>query len=744
MEKNENVMTELINGFNKRFNLTLKEKDNVLQISSEIKLIFILNYKIDIIIYIIDDINKYTIDIINEKKKELIKKDIFKNKKIFHYLVSLKNPNSDLKVQFNENNYYTFFDDVEVRLCTKIIDYYNISITNDKKYTFNEIIEGYENIMTDYKESPESKGASYLYHFFWLNDVFPFLSKDDSKYLNWEKNIIDCKLKPELSKYDKKKEDSGKTISSAYSYKDINGNIIFYPNLIELKNQSGIEDYIYERLKQTNILLLRYRYYEFLLFWNSKKITKPDCFKDIIIILKKIILETNNNKVNFNYINLSLMPYYQRIIEIYNKYTNVFNSQEIDEFKDYILGKLKELEKNNDYRYILDILEFISIYNKISNLLIGNYLYFYELLEKGIKYYQESNNNILEIAYLECYQSIIGIYKNKEDLDFNQLKAESFKNESLRKIKENNYLGAIHFIKLARDQYLSNEGKHKDNIKEIDKYLREWHKLQSKDMKKIETEYDTTEIKKQCDEYIEKLSRINKNDAIKTFFSDYNLVISEDSFYNSLKITENSLLSAIASRSLLDEERTVFSPQTEEENKELEEWMWYGNLIQIFLPSINYIFNNLLGKNIISIDDIINYILSSKNITENDKKYIIEGYKTYQNKFYSSSISLLTPLVERFFRYLKASTGDDLKYTKNKSYYNISLDEMIKESNIYGIPSNIIRFGRYFFSQERGGFNLRNFLSHGLVNYDVINNKGINEIVLWFICLCYFNLKTIE
>ena len=69
---------------------------------------------------------------------------------------------------------------------------------------------------------------------------------------------------------------------------------------------------------------------------------------------------------------------------------------------------------------------------------------------------------------------------------------------------------------------------------------------------------------------------------------------------------------------------------------------------------------------------------------------------------YAAGNHLAFHLLERFFRIINESIGKDTKHKARGVEYNVSLDDMIKDSDQVGFPKHLIRFFRYFFTRIDG------------------------------------------
>lgn len=741
-EKINELKDEIIKYFKKHLNIQINTdkveiKDNLYYcisgfIKNENHIVIILTEKIDE--KILKNIEKYKIDFI--KNNEINEGRI----KIF-LIIFQDELNYETIKQLHLKNFYLFFDTVIPRLSLSVIDYFNL--LDNPIPDFVTVISEYDEMMLKYKDHIELEAGNKLFYYKWLNEVKPIFSEEESNKIYWEKNIIDANLKPEIDLKPSKESKEKKTFAPRNTYysKETQSTII-YPDIDKLKTENGIEDYVLYRFQTTRSTLLKYRYFELLIYWKSNRLNRPQCFKDLITIIKEIIEGIKNNLLSFNYPYLILVTYYHRGIEVISKYFNLFSDEEKKLYFDYYFQNIEFFRANKEYRWILDLIEILTIYKPLIPLIYEKKDYIYTLLNEMLVFF-DSNIN-LKPATIDIITEINKILK-EEHIDTIKEKANSYFIEAKTRADKEDFLSAIHFINISRNIYLSNEGKYKTEIDSINLLAKEWHKKQKGQMKGINIEFEEGEkLKKVFDDYIDKLSKMVNKSAIEVFFTDSSLIMSEKAFNDALKTAETGVFLSLAHTMLLDENRTVFNPSDEDENKLLQYWLWYSRLIQIYLPSINYIFYHCLDKQIFTIENIIDYIKNEEFIEENDKQIIIEAFKVYNQGFFASSISLITPLIEKFFRDISAINGDDIKYSNIHSYHNVKLDDMIQEAEkLIGFPKNMVLLGRFLFTIERGGYYLRHKIAHCLAKYEEINNKGLNEIILWYVSYCFISLNVV-
>lgn len=742
MEKNLVILKNNIKEeFKKRFNIDADFENNI-DIKDDYVLLRFFNSEKLLGIIIISNINNTNINDLNEYRNHIMfnEGDKVNNFTYYFFIVSLEIIPEKTLNELHKNNYSCFnISNVEEKyFISEILDYY--FYLGQPIPTFQDIILEIEDKSLKEGEHYEHVVTSILNKYFLINNAKPIWSDEELSYATSEYKIFSATMKTEISERFSDINSYGKTFIPSMSFKTKDGKEIQTPDIENLGKDKGINKYIFDRYHSTRNHFFKRRYIELLIFWNSNLLNKPTCFLELIKTIQDEIECVKLNIDKFKYPDMHLTYIYHRFIEVVLKYNSTFNNDLKIQLYKYYYDYIENLKQRNEFRWILDMIENLFLYNiKPPFFFEENFNNLKNLIEDGWSYYIDAKNYILEMAYIDLL-SKMKVLKD-EYFDKDEALASSFERHANERAKKDEFLVATSLIEDAIKKLQNNKQKHKEKINKLKIIHKEWAKKSLKNLKAITTKipFDKEEIIKQREPYLAYLSNMNTDDAIKIFFTDPQLLMPEEVFLNHLKIIQNSIASKLLTPVIVDERGTVLRPRTEEEKQELDEFRCYSLIAQFDIERLNYFFNTIIDRKIFTTENIKNFIQANYILRDDEKSYLIEAFSQYENKSYASSISLVAPMVERFFRGLLENTAEDVKHKVSGIEYNVSLDDMIKKSISAGFPTNIVRFGRYLFSRS-DCLNVRNNVAHGLVAFNWLNNKYLNEIVLWFVANCYFGI----
>lgn len=616
-----------------------------------------------------------------------------------------------------------------------IVNYFLIS--NIGLPCFNEV---QEKVLEHCMENPEHyghKASSFIAKYRNYNYALKRWTDDEIKKSSWEIQIFNSVLKTAKGGYGNKSFE-GQTFAPLSTYKLKDGTEVHNPDLEKLKQEDGLDDYVFSRYQNVEFVLFKRRYLEFLLFSNSKRVKRPEVFNNLLLLLEKEIQYLRNNKDKISHTDLHISELMKRYIEVINNYYSSFSTEYLEERERYIKDYIDTLEKNKCYRWIIDIPRFLELYPKVLKLLENEIDRIIDLLFQGETFFNDQKNSSLQEGCLEGIATLKKI--KKEDFDLNTHLAEVKYQHALQMVAQGSYLGGVSLLESAINLLKSSDGK-KERIKEFSELHRKWAKIAPTEMKRIETKIEIpySEIEEERNQYISLIADIkNVEDRIGYFFRDANVLITEEAFQKLLESTKQGIAAHIP-RTVLGEIGTVKRPLSDEDQDEMYEFQWYGTIIAPYLDKIIYLFSNFLDKNIFSLDDIINSIEKNEAIQKDDKLFLKEGIELFRIERFAASSYILFHLIERFFRLISAEVNQDIKYKSRGVEFNVSLDDLIKDSAEHSFPKSLVRFFRYFFSRV-DGINLRNTMAHSLTDYNFLNSKGIALVMLWSTLICYNNL----
>jgi hypothetical protein len=456
--------------------------------------------------------------------------------------------------------------------------------------------------------------------------------------------------------------------------------------------------------KITNTRILT-RYYKLLWKYENEllKISKNDIYRKEM--KKNICLSIKNKKFKDNY-----------------------------GIEDFLEKAFQELEKSDEFKE--DVINLI-ITRGIEH---TNCSWAYKLINNSKLVSQEKKEEVL-LKLREEFNHLASLDDtNDEFLESSKLLMKNFKTN---KKEIENLINKIitHFETLKNDPfktkiyiedllYSIKELKFKNNIgKEgIDKLKLISEKLGGK----IDLQEFSEKIEISDDEMKEiknKFIRKNFKESIRKIMEDYLEIfkkINED--YEKLNI--NSLDSTIPITILDNKGRTIKTAESEDEKIKFYFTQSAPIYYQFFCFNLDGIFEHFnVNKN--SFDYLIDKCTISDN---NDKQILKKAIPFFLNKDYIVFLHLVIPRIENILRnFLKNLGGTTLGQTTNngfkyKIFGEILEDQLIKET----FTEDIISHLKLVLSDDYG-LNIRNNLSHGIINLGECNK--INSYIVFHILL---------
>jgi len=534
--------------------------------------------------------------------------------------------------------------------------------------------------------------------------------------------LFDFQYKPPKSIYSTDEKNNNIPLVPIFIDKDGNK----YPNINTFSDK--ITEYFLRRFHEETNCYLKIIYSEYLLIKSNKsQIDRRLLFISLLNHLIELINIVFEKKSQFYELDISL--YLSRLIEI-SCIKNILPKEEVFKVHKLIIKLFNDYLKNNNFRYILDILEYLISFEleSILNIIFDDVITHYD---KAISVFRE--NKQFNIAR-DYHEKIFKINKllQKDNFDLHFKNGEEFEYEALNKVEEKNYLAAIYFFELAILQYQKVNPIPNEKIDSIDQIIKTHASNCQKEFKEISSgvkiNYD--EAYKEYVNYFVTNKDVEKN-IEGYFFSEDVIFPNHASFISEFdKIIRNSFHSLFP-QFILDSDRTIAKPSTEEENIEIQKISFYSLHFQVFSQSLFYLFFKLKELGVIDFDKIKQYVASVEYINSYHKSGIIKSIDAFIARDYFVCLHLAVPLFESILRHLLDTLGLRIKkYDKSKTDY-LLLSELIKnevwqENNLLSI--NYTFFLNYLLN-ERGGINIRNKIAHGFAREDELN-EGLSIIVL--------------
>lgn len=166
-----------------------------------------------------------------------------------------------------------------------------------------------------------------------------------------------------------------------------------------------------------------------------------------------------------------------------------------------------------------------------------------------------------------------------------------------------------------------------------------------------------------------------------------------------------------------------------------------GNLVRHLIDHLNFnylllrkVFEKLVEKGISNID-LQKYIFDSGIIDDLRKPIFENAFEAYFKSDHIVFAHLIIPQIEVIIRnIINKAGGTSLYLKKNGSFEELSFEKALKDPIIVGIlGKNLIRYLEIVFIDKRG-WNLRNRVSHGLMDPNSFNQMTTDYILHSLIC----------
>lgn len=163
----------------------------------------------------------------------------------------------------------------------------------------------------------------------------------------------------------------------------------------------------------------------------------------------------------------------------------------------------------------------------------------------------------------------------------------------------------------------------------------------------------------------------------------------------------------------------------------------YGVLqITVYSFFLKEVFDRILNSEVVSKESLFNFLSKSPIILPERYEIILKGLECYYNFDYVVFLHLIIPQIEEAVRnVLEFSSGNVLKTSKNGGLHLKNFNDILSEIKVIeSLGEDIVFFFKILFTDSRG-INLRNNLSHGLLNPKNFNRQNADLVILALLCL---------
>lgn len=153
---------------------------------------------------------------------------------------------------------------------------------------------------------------------------------------------------------------------------------------------------------------------------------------------------------------------------------------------------------------------------------------------------------------------------------------------------------------------------------------------------------------------------------------------------------------------------------------------------QIFLHAV---LSKVFETYQIETDQLLDYLLSSAVISEQQKNFLQSGISAYFDAKFDVAIHLLIPQIEAALRNIaELSGGAVLKTARGGGFHLKTLDELLRSAQVEAVlNSDVTLYLRVLLTDQRG-WNIRNSVCHGMSPFDQMS-KGIADRLIHVLLL---------
>lgn len=179
------------------------------------------------------------------------------------------------------------------------------------------------------------------------------------------------------------------------------------------------------------------------------------------------------------------------------------------------------------------------------------------------------------------------------------------------------------------------------------------------------------------------------------------------------------------------------------EKNKLSYGIYRRMLILSFLMQIHI--EKMKKKGIYTYDSIIDRFKNNELIDDNQRMQLERGLKAYFDADYIVACHLLVPMFESSLRRLAALCGVEvMSANKNGGNEYKTMDVLLEKlKDTKNIPDDVFTYFQTVFT-DKFGWNIRNLISHGLLQSEAFNKTMADRIVHAFMTLTMIKVEPIE
>lgn len=405
--------------------------------------------------------------------------------------------------------------------------------------------------------------------------------------------------------------------------------------------------------------------------------------------------------------------------------------------KDIVLKKLAELDEKRDYRFCLDLAEAIASASRIK-LDESEAKKVEEILNRGARYYQEDHTEDVtrlgptkapnEHFVRSFHESISNLSSTKHllkvDTNLHRVEiARSHEREGDKALENKNYLAAVFFLQNA-ERHFNDLGMSYDRDRVRVKLAQAGLKSEE-DLKTISTEITIEKAK--IDEYIHPLLAGTAGESLKRIASAPHFIPSVDRAERlTTELRQKYPLQYLISRVHLKEGHVVgsFSKDSDIHNQAIvNQLVMEIRISNIFL---RHLFDKLINELGLNAEMLTKHFEEWGLCKQRNLALLKKGFEHYFWGDYVSALHILIPQFEDTLRSLLEKAQRPI----SRPGYGVAILKYLLEDETFKTAAGIdlIRYYQVVLC-ETTGMNLRNDLSHGLLDPESMT-RGTVEIVI--------------
>lgn len=537
---------------------------------------------------------------------------------------------------------------------------------------------------------------------------FDIYQEINSEYGNEEDNIVKAE---KIAFYFRENKDEfcerGNYFLPFLEFKGKDGEKVDIPSVDDITSE--MIDYWTKRIHETNNPIFKARYSGLVWeFCHPVKKESPDPLIGKIYVESLIDLVENKN----------IQLIHVRILKIERALSLVLRLN-LNEYHARIEKNIIDLEKEIFSGFSLEIIE------NQPNFKFDKEEEIVKILKKDL--YKNINDNKTKSHYLKNLAlNLANYYRNRNDNNSAKKIIRDWGNSLLNEKSDYETIPLMYHIQEAIRLY-QDFGVKKEDTDKLHLKLQELGRKRNEEMGSISTQIEISN--EEMNNLINHYTQGTPKDILFKLAGGF--IPDTEDIKKSLEkqIIENPFSSMLPSEIVNDEGLPIakLKPLNEDldshVNKEVNRSLYFQKIF--FQP----VFEKIRKEHILSKEDIISFLEKSP-LFEKDDIFLKNFVDMYFNNDSISAIHLIVPQIENAFRRLiQLNNGNIIKANNYGGHYYISLGDLLRNPIISQIYNEKIQIYFIVLLVDPMGWNIRNNVSHGLVNSEFFSNDILDRLL---------------